>query len=243
MLARVLAPVAIRPPYCGMTLFVVVLVTGVHFGVFSSMLRPSSLMPHVVMQDSNVVSALVIAHTSPPQQVMAPQPLSQDALLFSERSQLEMPRPEPEHVPVSTPDIAYETTFETEPALVPVPQQSPPTPVSMEQVVEQKDMFNTPAANSNAVIAPRADAAHLNNPLPQYPGQSRRRLEEGTVLLDVLILADGSVGELRLKESSGFNRLDKSALAAVEKWRYQPATQGGEAIDFWYVQPVSFALR
>ena len=63
------------------------------------------------------------------------------------------------------------------------------------------------------------------------------------VVLEILIRADGSVGEIKLKASSGFKRLDEAAMNAVKRWRYQPATQGGIAIDFWYEQPVEFNLH
>lgn len=93
------------------------------------------------------------------------------------------------------------------------------------------------------VTPPRSDAAHLNNPDPNYPAMSKRLGEQGRVLLDVYILANGTVGEIRLKQSSGFSRLDQAALQAVKQWRYQPARRGQQAIDFWYVQPLSFTLN
>jgi periplasmic protein TonB len=93
-----------------------------------------------------------------------------------------------------------------------------------------------------AVTPPRSDAAHLNNPPPPYPSLSRRLREEGRVVLDVYILADGRVGEIRLRRSSGHPRLDEVALDAVRRWRYVPARRGDEPIPFWYVQPVDFRL-
>ncbi|MCM2252433.1 MAG: energy transducer TonB, partial [Ramlibacter sp.] len=93
------------------------------------------------------------------------------------------------------------------------------------------------------VTPPRVDAAHLNNPAPAYPALSRRFGEQGQVLLDVHILPDGRVGEIKLRRSSGFNRLDGAALEAVRHWRYVPARRGNEAIAYWYVQPVSFSLN
>ena len=100
----------------------------------------------------------------------------------------------------------------------------------------------TAAAAPEPVVPPHADAAHLNNPAPAYPPISRRLGEQGRVQLDVYILADGSVGEIKLKRSSGYPRLDRAALDAVRQWRYQPARRGSEAIPFWYVQPLSFSL-
>lgn len=63
------------------------------------------------------------------------------------------------------------------------------------------------------------------------------------MLLDVYILPDGSVGEIKLKRSSGHPRLDQTALEAVRRWRYQPARRGNEPIPYWYVQPLDFVLN
>ncbi len=94
----------------------------------------------------------------------------------------------------------------------------------------------------NAVTPPRSDAAHLNNPAPVYPPVSRRSGEQGRVLLDVYILPDGAVGEIKLKRSSGFERLDEAAIRAVRRWKYQPARRGDQPIAWWYVQPIVFFL-
>ncbi len=87
------------------------------------------------------------------------------------------------------------------------------------------------------------DANQLNNPAPAYPQLSRRLKEQGTVLLEILILPDGTVGEVRVKESSGFKRLDETAVKAVKRWRYTPARRGNVPIEFWYLQPVDFSLN
>ena len=92
------------------------------------------------------------------------------------------------------------------------------------------------------VTPPHADAAMLNNPVPVYPALSRRFREEGHVLFDVYILPDGSVGQIKLKRSSGFPRLDDAALDAIRRWRYIPAKRGNEPIPYWYVQPLDFEL-
>ena len=103
------------------------------------------------------------------------------------------------------------------------------------------------AAQSSApaaapVIPPRSDASHLNNPPPAYPVLSRRLSEQGRVLVDVYILPDGRVGEIKLRQSSGYPLLDSAALDAVRRWRYVPARRGNDAIPFWYIQPMIFSL-
>ncbi len=98
------------------------------------------------------------------------------------------------------------------------------------------------AAEGPPVTLPRTDASHLSNPVPRYPTLSRRFGEQGRVLLDVYILPDGQVGEIRLNTSSGFARLDEAALTTVRNWRFVPARRGDEPIPYWYVQPITFSL-
>ena len=90
---------------------------------------------------------------------------------------------------------------------------------------------------------PRHDPNPMHNPAPAYPSISRRLKEEGIVELLVLILPDGSVGEIKIKVSSGYPRLDKTAVAAVKRWTYLPAKRGDTPIAFWYLQPLEFSLN
>lgn len=105
----------------------------------------------------------------------------------------------------------------------------------------------TPAAPDNSegapVTAPVLDAHHHQNAAPVYPKLSRRRGEEGQVMIELLVKKDGSVSDAHIKESSGYSRLDRSALEAVRNWKYSPATRGGKPIDFRYLQPVTFNLK
>lgn len=130
----------------------------------------------------------------------------------------------------------------TQPEVAPVVEKTPLKEDAPPEVAAQPAPAQ-PAKEPEAVIPPRSDAAHLNNPAPTYPSMSRRLGEQGRVVLDVYILANGQVGELRVKQSSGFKRLDDAAMQAVKKWQYVPARRGNEAIPFWYIQALSFSLN
>jgi periplasmic protein TonB len=94
-----------------------------------------------------------------------------------------------------------------------------------------------------AATPPVASANKALNKAPLYPMLSRRLKEQGTVYVEVLVLKNGKVGQLKLKQSSGFARLDQAALNALRGWTYQPALKLGQPIDFWFVQPVVFNLN
>lgn len=81
---------------------------------------------------------------------------------------------------------------------------------------------------------PRVDASWQGNVPPAYPLAARRRREEGTVRLDLLVEADGTVSQVRLRQSSGSATLDRSVMQTVRHWRFVPARQDGQAIAAWY---------
>ena len=92
------------------------------------------------------------------------------------------------------------------------------------------------------LVEPRFDANYLDNPKPSYPNLSKRLGEQGVVQLRVFVNADGSVGKLELRRSSGHPRLDQSAMSTVQAWRFVPARQGSQAVAAWVVVPIHFTL-
>jgi protein TonB len=90
---------------------------------------------------------------------------------------------------------------------------------------------------------PSFDADYLDNPAPSYPSLSRRAGEEGGVLLQVHVTADGRAEQVTVSRSSGFARLDAAAVEAVRRWRFVPARQGVRAVDGWVLVPINFSLK
>jgi len=82
------------------------------------------------------------------------------------------------------------------------------------------------------------------NPKPPYPRIARRLGAQGVVTLRVLVLKDGSVGQVAVLRSSGFRMLDNSALRTVRSaWRFLPALHDGLAVDSWVEIPIKFVLE
>jgi protein TonB len=94
-----------------------------------------------------------------------------------------------------------------------------------------------------ATIAARADPAYLNNPPPAYPRLSRRRGEEGEVILRVRVLQNGRADVVEIAESSSHPRLDEAAREAVRGWRFVPARRGESPVDSWLRVPIVFRLE
>jgi protein TonB len=72
---------------------------------------------------------------------------------------------------------------------------------------------------------------------------SNRLGETGTVVVRVLIGADGTAQKAEIQRSSGFARLDKAALDAVLGWRYVPGKRGGVPEAMWYTVPIKWGLE
>lgn len=188
--------------------------------------RPEPITPPTIQ-------GVMIVAEAPPVPVVPPKPI------------VKPPLPTPAKPVATIPPVKNAPPSEkaiTQPDVAPVVEKAPPKEETPPEVAPQPAPVQ-PIKEPEAVIPPRSDAAHLNNPAPSYPPMSRRLGEQGRVLLDVYILANGTVGELRIKQSSGFSRLDQAALRTVKTWRFQPARRGQQAIDFWYVLPLSFSLN
>jgi hypothetical protein len=57
--------------------------------------------------------------------------------------------------------------------------------------------------------------------------------------LDILVLEDGTVGEVRLRPDS--NRLqDRMLVAAAKAWRFRPASRAGRAVKYRLLVPITY---
>lgn len=145
------------------------------------------------------------------------------------------PAPAPTQVVAPPPVVATPTpapairTVETPPPVV--------APVAVAAPVSR------PGPATEAVVPPDFAGDQLGNAAPRYPVDSRRRREQGTVIVRVTVGASGTAGDCRVRQSSGHERLDKAALDTVCRWRFQPATRGGQPVSWPMDVPIPFVLR
>lgn len=78
---------------------------------------------------------------------------------------------------------------------------------------------------------------------PDYPRLSRRNGESGRVMVRVFIDEAGTPRQVQVGATSGFERLDASALAAVLKFRFKPPTVNGQPFSGWTNVPIDFGLE
>lgn len=77
---------------------------------------------------------------------------------------------------------------------------------------------------------------------PQYTEEARRLGVEGDVVLEIVVRADGTVGNVTILRSLG-SGLDRRAIDAVRQWRFSPARRFGTPVDVLVEVAVEFKLR
>ena len=77
---------------------------------------------------------------------------------------------------------------------------------------------------------------------PVYPETARRVGLQGVVILEAIIAASGDIEEVAVVRSAG-PLFDSAAVAAVQRWKYRPATLNGRAVRVLLNVTVSFRLH
>jgi len=64
-----------------------------------------------------------------------------------------------------------------------------------------------------------------------YPFWARVFEREGVSELSFMVLADGTVSDVKVAKSSGSEELDDAAADCVKKWHYRPGIKDGQLVD------------
>ncbi|HQS97533.1 energy transducer TonB [Novosphingobium sp. 17-62-19] len=100
-----------------------------------------------------------------------------------------------------------------------------------------------PPAPPSIVSSDSLGARMVAGSPPRYPVECRRRKEQGTVELLLILGIDGAVEAISVAKSSGFARLDDAALSAVRRWRWQPTSRNGAPVKVRGVVEIPFVLK
>jgi protein TonB len=77
---------------------------------------------------------------------------------------------------------------------------------------------------------------------PQYTEMARRARLEGTVIVEAVIDETGHVVNVKVLKGLPMG-LDKAAVDAVSRWRFEPATLHGRAVKVFYSLTVNFRVQ
>ena len=83
---------------------------------------------------------------------------------------------------------------------------------------------------------------YLKNPVPPYPREALEKGWQGVVLLKVIVNKFGRPKQVEKEQSSGYAVLDETAVRAVKRWHFHPATLGTIPIESSVSVPIRFVL-
>ena len=199
--------------------------------------------------------------TEPPKPEPKPEPkVEPKPLPKPEPKKIEKPKPEPKKVekkPLPKPEPRPEPRPEPkiEPKVEPKPDITAPAPTATPAPVVNT---NLPANNKSIAAAPAQKVAqelNLSNAQSDedfskviaavkkhksYPNNARRMKHQGVVEVRFLLKTDGSIDELKVTKSSGFESLDNGALENVKKASSEfPKPKEARYLRF----PIAFTLK
>lgn len=133
------------------------------------------------------------------------------------------------------------------------PDVAPPAPVPMDNVEPSPMSFPVAPVPPNELVGDPVDVSlvgdtgmrvgYLITPQPPYPGPALAHRAEGTVVLRVLVGADGRPLKVEIDRSSGHRTLDRSARDHVlTRWRFEPARSGGRTVEAWALIPIDYRI-
>lgn len=213
-----------------------------------------TLLAIVILAHAGLLLWVALATPKTVTPIKSPRPLTVSLI----KLEIEKPVPRPVVKPETRPTMS-KPVFKTKPQpAVLVAKRQVPSPIQAAESPKptpEPEPVNEVAPAPARVVAeapkpappspsPPRPADYLNNPKPPYPALSRRLGEEGVVRLNILVNPDGSVARLELAKSSGFARLDQSAMDTVQSsWKFEPARQDGSPVAAWVIVPIQFTVR
>jgi protein TonB len=210
------------------------IIIGVHAGLLAGLLQYRPQPPLVFQARKPMMVSLI----------SSPVPRSQPAVAAAKPAPVQSdPKPSPPKLK-RKPEKVVQPVKKPAPAprsraiQVPVQAETVPAP----KLAAPRAVQGPPEAPAEPV-PPKFSADYLKNPSPDYPLASRRRGEEGKVLLRVLVSAEGGAEQVEIDKSSGFARLDQAAKAAVKNWLFVPARLGNAPVHAWVIVPIVFTLK
>jgi TonB family protein len=162
------------------------------------------------------------------------------------------------HAPDVVPVVKKKTRAVVEEKKKIIKTDNKSTPIPKREIVKEtttlENIVTEPVSPSVKAVSPSsvsmktakvtlAVPRYGENMPPVYPAIARRRGYEGVVMLSAEVLVDGTVGNLKIKKSSGYNILDRSALETVRKWKFEPGKKMGYPVTMYVEVPVRFVLN
>lgn len=150
-----------------------------------------------------------------------PEVVDRSPALPTTTQDVEAAEPGVPEIPTSAPTLEVARSSEVGESLrlPPAVVESGPEPIALAPRTAAGDLVPIGQVDTSPVLRERV--------APVYHPLARERGEQGTVEVGFLIDESGRVSEVAVVQGSGFRTLDDSAIAAVRRWKYAPATKDG----------------
>ena len=156
---------------------------------------------------------------------------------------VDAPPPPPPPPPDETPPPPIKNLAPPTTTPLPPPPESPPIDVSE---ARPTDTYSPPAPPSPPAPAPEigasVDISSKNMNPPKYPPAAARAGIQGTVVLVIDVDANGNVTNVSVEKSSRNRDLDRAAMDAARKWRFNAGQSGGQKTAGRVRVPVDFKM-
>lgn len=130
--------------------------------------------------------------------------------------------PEPDQLP---PEFPVPPPPPPKPVVTP-PRPRPPQPAP-QQAAAAAAQPGPPAATPGPTVLNFSQLQCPDRPPPIYPAAAKRRNEQGTAVIRLVVDITGRPTEVMVARTSGHKALDEAAVSAVKSWRCRPHTQDG----------------
>lgn len=206
--------------------------------------RPTAVAQAEAVALPRLVTVVPPAPIEPEVESVAEAPPAPVAPAVVPRPDPPTPMPEPRKQPLAqAPQLSRTPPVESPPPAA--PQETQATQEQQASAATAPQLNASPPLPAAEPVEVVSQAPRFREPpaAPVYPAQARRRNQQGQVLVEVRLDAEGEQREVRVVQSSGFTSLDRAALEAVADWKFQPELLAGQPTPSRVQIPIDFALN
>jgi protein TonB len=124
-------------------------------------------------------------------------------------------------------------------------EQKATAPAAQQQTQPQVAADSRPAAATEPPAPQRVastDPVMTKYVQPRFPTQAQRTRTEGWVVVGYTVDTEGNVSGVQVVDAQPRHLFDREAVNAVERWKYKPATRGGNPVEAKQQRRIEFKL-
>ena len=202
-----------------------------------------SLLAHALL----AVGLIAYLEYAPHPDVLATLDLSSVELSFAEKEEdappvlgAGMPSPPQDEIKPpqeeKPPEVKPEKPLHHEPGEIKFPEPKEPSTIRP----LEHSAISQPAPRQARLDAPPKPRRNIK---PDYPKGARQRGEQGDVVVEIRVNAEGTVDAVKVAISSGFPELDEAAVRAAKAAKFSPARRGRDPVASTARLKLQFKLK